>query len=268
MKPLPLIAAIPNYNMASVLDGLLNKLTKMNYDAIYVLDDASTDDSALVCEKYKQVTFVSSPINKGSSAARNLILGHINEPCIIHFLDADVDIEVDTADAIRQHKFKDTTGFVGGRMLTDSGEPYAWSFGPKFSLSSDIATIFYRIFLGKNEDRTNSKFLHLFKRRPLPQNGSKEVHPYWVIESNFFIRSETFKKFGGFDDSLREHDIQPLAYKLRRAGFVNDINENVVVTRNGTINVRPYNRLLENLKSEVYIIRKYIGIWRWIFGTY
>ena len=42
---LPVVAAIPNYNMARGLNTLLPQVTEQDYAAIFVLDDASTDDS-------------------------------------------------------------------------------------------------------------------------------------------------------------------------------------------------------------------------------
>jgi N-acetylglucosaminyl-diphospho-decaprenol L-rhamnosyltransferase len=60
-EKLPVIAAVPNYNMAETLRVLLPQLAAHDYDAMYVLDDASTDHSReVVAEFAGDVTFVES----------------------------------------------------------------------------------------------------------------------------------------------------------------------------------------------------------------
>jgi len=41
----PVVAAIPNYNMADSLRKLLPQVLSQSYDGVFVLDDASTDDT-------------------------------------------------------------------------------------------------------------------------------------------------------------------------------------------------------------------------------
>lgn len=260
------IAAIPNYNMAPLLDSLLGQLVAMDYDAIYILDDASTDNSRVVSQKYDKVTFVSLPVNQGSSAARNQILAFIDAPCIIHFLDADVVMQSDPTKAIRNHPITNRTGFVGGLVLTEAKYQDAWNYGPRPGLMSTLTAITYGFIVRKDQGGNNNKLLRLFWNRPFGARRDKNTHPYWVIESNFFIDSETFKRFGGFDTTLREHDIQPLACKLSQAGYRNDFNSQVSVVRTDKLDVRHYNRVVALIKAEFYVIRKYIGVWRWIFS--
>ena len=45
-RELPVVAAIPNYNMGEHLRRLLPQVLAQHYDAVFVLDDASTDESA------------------------------------------------------------------------------------------------------------------------------------------------------------------------------------------------------------------------------
>lgn len=264
MNKLPIVAAIPNYNMAPLLDRLLGQLSTMNYDMICVLDDASTDTSRLVSKKYPKVIFVSSPTNQGSSAARNQIINELTQPCIIHFLDADVIVQSDPTAGIRRHTFTDQTGFVGGLVLTESGTQDVWNYGPRLGFIPTLITGLYSLATNLQGTKIGQNILKLFKNRPIAGQGKNNIHPYWVIESNFFIYSETFKQFGGFDPRLREHDIQPLAYKLSEAGHVNDFSKEVCVIRSDTLQVRQYNRLFELVKAEGYIVNKYIGVWRWL----
>ena len=66
MPKLPIIAAVANYNMANQLEHLLPTLVEHDYDGIFVLDDASTDESRSVVESVSSdITFVAGPSRAG-----------------------------------------------------------------------------------------------------------------------------------------------------------------------------------------------------------
>jgi len=48
------VVAIPNYNHGETLVLLLSQLLKLNFDAIYILDDASTDNSLSIIKEYEK----------------------------------------------------------------------------------------------------------------------------------------------------------------------------------------------------------------------
>lgn len=264
----PVIAAIPNYNMAAGLDRLLPRLLKQGYDAIYVLDDASTDDSASVVAQYPNVKWVHNTVNTGSGGARNLILSALPEVSIIHFLDADVEVKVNNmADTIRRLHFSDHTGFIGGRVLDPYGQQSMWNYGPRLSLAATCSTLAYMLLAKYRLYSFIRRILGAFPNRPLRHHSKKSTQPYWVLESNMMIRSDILKKFGGFDPVLREHDIQPLAARLYDAGYGNGFTDAVTVTQHSDIHVRFYNRMMKVVQSELYMIRRYIGWRAWLFGT-
>ncbi len=69
MNRLPVVAAIPNYNMDEQLGTLLPSLTDQGYDGIYVLDDNSTDGSYETTRSVStDITFVRGGENKGAGA--------------------------------------------------------------------------------------------------------------------------------------------------------------------------------------------------------
>ena len=89
----PVVAAIPNYNMAASLRELLPQVLAQSYDRVFVLDDASTDDTVDVVDSFGgDVTLVRSPQNRGAGANRNQIIDHVADGTIIHFIDADMDL--------------------------------------------------------------------------------------------------------------------------------------------------------------------------------
>src|SRR3974377_651519 len=93
-KDLPVVAAIPNHNMGDNLRRLLPQVLAQHYDAVFVLDDASTDHSADVVSEFgDEVKFVRSRENRGAGANRNQILDQVADGALIHFIDADMDLE-------------------------------------------------------------------------------------------------------------------------------------------------------------------------------
>jgi len=147
--PLPVIAAIPNYNMADSLSRLLTQLVSEDYDAIYVLDDASTDDSKVVVAKFgPKVHWVGSKTNLGAGGNRNRILQVHPEECIIHFLDADVRLETKTPAKTAQKLMSEPNlAFVGGLVFDADGTQSIWSYGPdSITLYSLVTAAVQQIF--------------------------------------------------------------------------------------------------------------------------
>jgi glycosyltransferase involved in cell wall biosynthesis len=80
---------VPIYNGDRYLDDALRSIIEQNYRPveIIVVDDGSTDDSAVIAQSYKEVRYVHQ-INQGPSAARNKGIEAARGE-LIAFLDAD-----------------------------------------------------------------------------------------------------------------------------------------------------------------------------------
>lgn len=272
-KSLPIVAAIPNYNMDSQLKMLLPEVLKQGYDRVYVLDDASTDASKATVEGFgKGVTFVEGKVNLGGGGNRNRILGELATTSIVHFLDADVTLESENmADTIRSMGIDTNVGFIGGLVLDESGVQSIWNYGPRQTLVSGLgAHLLWQ--LGREETRDKAPqraLLNLlsprFKNRPVPGHSDIEKRKiFWALESNLIIRSDTLERLGGFDPNIREHDIQPLAFEAEKQGLYNLFDPSIVVTQHD-VDVRDYNRDSEKIKAELYLTKKY-GILRWLLN--
>src|SRR5512146_381971 len=93
-EKLPVVVAIPNYNMADSLTVLLPQVLLQDYDDVYVLDDASTDHSRDGAEVYKpDGRFVAGSENIGPGGNRSRIIDALSRQAIIHFLDADMRLD-------------------------------------------------------------------------------------------------------------------------------------------------------------------------------
>src|ERR1700740_3046805 len=125
-KELPVVAAIPNYNMGENLRRLLPQVLAQHYDAVFVLADASPDDSADVVSEFgDEVKFARSPQNRGAGANRNQIIDHVPDGALIHFIDADMDLETAEIPAVAREvagRYADRgVGMIGGLVTLADG---------------------------------------------------------------------------------------------------------------------------------------------------
>jgi len=270
--PLPVIAAIPNYNMASSLTQLLPQLLKQDYDHIYVLDDASTDDSAAVTKQFgPAVTFVASKTNLGAGSNRNRILQAHRSECIIHFLDADVRLETrDVVSKARRATAAPNTAFVGGLIKETSGKPGLWNYGPYPINLYGICTATFQTLFG-NVQATQPGWRRLVRSLTQKLRGDwpdiavpPKRHPvYWPAEGNLLIKRSVLQQLGGFDVNVRESDIMPPARQAYLAGLVTYFDPSIVVTHLA-INVRHYHRALALFKEEYGLMKQWGGWKNWL----
>jgi len=270
MKALPVVAAIPNYNMAESLGELLAQLTQQGYDAIYVLDDASTDNSRQIVAQFPNVTWVGGTHNLGASGNRNRILGAHKPECIIHFLDADVRLETPAVPAKARRLMADPQiAFVGG-LIKENGRQMLWNYGPNVSLynllTAGVQAGFGNIQAPKPFWRHAIRQITMRARSewPDPAVSPKRRAVYWAVEGNLLVRRSTLQKLGGFDKTIAEYDILPPAQRAYQLGLVSYFDPAIAVTHL-KIDVRHYHRNWA-LYKELFRLIKQRGGWRaWIF---
>lgn len=143
-EKLPVVAAIPNYNMGQQLVNLLPEVARQDYADIFVLDDASTDDSREVVEDFNHggdgVQLVAGVENKGAGPTRNLIIGALGYDAIIHFIDADIALKTERIPEVANDIMpSQPVGFIGGLVLTNENAQVVWNYGPRQGLRGDLA---------------------------------------------------------------------------------------------------------------------------------
>ncbi len=266
MLKLPVVAAIANYNMARELERLLPQLAGQGYDEIFVLDDASRDNSREVVSRFKGVKFVAGEVNKGAGANRNRIIGQVKYDALIHFLDADVDLQTDnTADLVRQVVPDGPFGFVGGLINTKTGEPMAWNYGAGPWLSSSFGSQ-VQLMTFSRRDKLSRGARQLFKKiladwpDPYAKPVRREV--YWCAEANLVVRSDIFAELGGFDETYRETEILEFAMRCRERGLKSYFDPRLSV-RHTEAKVREYNRDTVKVKELIKTSRK-LGFKKWL----
>lgn len=267
----PVVAAIPNYNMGESLTQLLPQLEEQGYSDIFILDDCSTDDSReIVASLNTRATFVPSAENRGAGAARNKIIQALSYPALIHFLDADVTLETpNMTDVINDAVPNHPVGFVGGLAKRPDGLQNEFNFGPQQGLWSKLGTV-AQIQIANaaaKGDYERAARIHKHHERLLSDWPNILEEPvrrqvFWNIEQNLVIDSEVFKATGGFDEKLREHEIQDIAFRLAKMGLKSYFDPSFSI-QHKAIDVRNYNRIGKQVVSELYIARKH-GAMNWL----
>lgn len=259
------VAVVPNYNMAGSLKDLLPSLVKQGYDHIYVLDDASTDDSLQVARSFKDITVVAGQENRGSGANRNRILEVLPDDsnAIIHFIDADTTLDTPHAPKIARGLFADSrTVAVGCLVKNLDGSRLLWNWGERVSLRTTISVQLANALTSMIK-RDPQKAERYWRRlgplmyntlNPFEEPKARDV--FWTSEANLLMRAQTFRAIGGFDPRLRVHDIFDIAIKLKLRGQKMRFDPSIVVTHKA-LDVRGPGRKAEENRALLYLLRKY-----------
>jgi GT2 family glycosyltransferase len=271
-KKLPVIAAIPNYNMGGSLRRLLPQVLAQYYDDVFVLDDASTDHSVEVVNEFGDgVKLVRSSENKGAGANRNQIIEHVRDEAIIHFIDADMDLETPDTPAVAREvveRYADgRVGLIGGLVSRIDGSQEPGNYGPVLSLwgtaTSNILLIIDRL---RNKPRLAGAIQRMAE--PMMRDWPDVLEPpaptraYCLHEGNMLTYSSLFRSVGGYDPMLRAHEIQDLAIRLEKIGVMRQFDPSIKVVHHH-IDVRSKDRLKWQNKAMVYLIRKH-GLFRFL----
>jgi N-acetylglucosaminyl-diphospho-decaprenol L-rhamnosyltransferase len=273
-RHLPVIAAIPNYNMGRHLRELIPQLLSQRYERIYVLDDASTDDSVDIVGAFgADVRLVRSPHNQGAGANRNQIIDHVDDATLIHFIDADMELTtVDTpavARAIAEHYLSQGVGMIGGLVSRIDGSQEYCNYGAAFSLWGNLTSNVPRLIDHWRRKPGLAGMVHRLAGPIAPGWPSLLDEPfprpaYWLHEGNLLVYSDVFKAVGGYDPALRSHEAQDLAIRLDNKGIGRQFDPSIRVVHHH-IDVRGKNRRKWESSATRYLIRKH-GVARFVAG--
>lgn len=221
---LPVIVAVPNYNMGRHLRTLLPALLEHQYACVCVLDDASTDDSVEIVQSFSgDVALVRGSANRGAAANRNRILEYLKTPAIIHFVDADMEVTTPDAPAVVKEMMvryaSQQVGAVGGLVCRPNGQQDPFNYGPAASLRSQLEYA-APLLVDKAQSVPGAarivQRIGLVSRRGWPDILSlpRPCSTFWLHEGNMMIYSDIFRRIGGYDTMMRHHEALALALKL------------------------------------------------------
>jgi GT2 family glycosyltransferase len=271
-KGLPVVAAIPNYNMGGSLRRLLPQVLGQRYDRVFVLDDASTDHSVDVVSEFgDEVTLVRSSENRGPGANRNQIIDHVDDGAIIHFIDADMDLATDGIPAVAREvvaRYADRgVGLIGGLVSRLDGSQEYYNYGAVFSLWGNLTANIQRL-MDRLRDKPRLAGAMQRVTAPIMRDWPNILEPpvpaaaYWVAEGNMLVYSSLFRSIGGYDPAMRSYEIADLAIRLERLGVKRQFDPSIRVIHH-SIDVRGTNRNKYANKAMLYVIRKH-GLLRFL----
>ena len=271
-KELPVVAAIPNYNMGDNLRRLLPQVVAQHYDAVFVLDDASTDDSADVVSQFgADVKFVRSRENRGAGANRNQIIDQVEDGALIHFIDADMDLETSEIPTVAREvaeRYADRgVGMIGGLVTLANGRQEWCNHGAVLSLWGNATGL---LQFSIDRLREKPRLAGAIRRvvGPAIRDWPNTLEPpapapaYWVHEGNMLVYSTIFRSIGGFDPALRAQEIQDLSTRLEKRGIKRQFDPSIRVVHHH-IDVRGKNRNKWENSATRYLIRKH-GLYRFL----
>lgn len=234
-SPCPVIAAVPTYNMAEQVTTLIPQLLEQRYDRVFILDDASTDDTVQTIQEQfaDEVTVVSGNQNVGSGANRNRIIPALKEvgmssDTIINFVDADMTLVAESEqvpDTARELLARHTTaGIVGGLILNEGNTWSAFNYGPLLPKFLPTSLLQLRV---DGLSRTDPQAAHEFYARfpkllgdwPDPTQEPETKSVGWTLEGFSMIRAATFDAFNGYDPKLQYCETLDLSRRMQDKGL-------------------------------------------------
>jgi len=194
---------IPAYNEEHSISSCLNSLVSVAYSnkEIIVIDDASTDHTVQVVEKYhdKGVVLVRREKNGGRAAALNSGLRHATGDIIVT-TDADTIVPLSWLQSFRvQFEQKGVIAVGGAYQAHNKDKPLV-----------DATSVLDQIMNG------------VFKKSMIPNKLSGV---------NSAIRKDVLQDLGGFDENSWWSEDSELGWKLSRIGTVVYNPENIVSTQ-------------------------------------
>lgn len=185
---------ILNWNGAKLLEQFLPSIVAYsNEAAVYVVDNASTDNSiAVIKELFPSVKIIQNAANYGFADGYNIALQTIEEP---YYALVNSDIEV-------------TENWLAPILSILDNEPNIGIIQPKILDYKNKEYFEYAGAAGGFID----KYGYPFCRGRIFQTLEKDSHQYddekeifWASGACFFIRKEVYRKLNGFDADFFAH---------------------------------------------------------------
>jgi len=257
---------IPNFNGSQNIDSLIPRVIEENFDAVFVVDDCSTDSSLELLNAYSgEVSVLAGDKNLGAGGNRNRILNVVTEG-IIMFLDIDTELITEGVVTKAREIFKDEeVALVGGLLLDRSGVPMSWNFGPEMHPFEDAQALVYENMA--NDFSNNQEVLDYIYQHAMPYSDSWSVFNKdpierevdWVAEGNFCIRASVFTELSGFDQNMRYHEAHDIGKRVRALGYKVKFSPEIVA-KHLEIEVRGQSREIDFKKAQQYFYKKHWGM--------
>jgi GT2 family glycosyltransferase len=210
---------IVNYNVRYFIEACLHSVEKAckNIEAeIFVVDNASTDDSKLVLPTlFPNVHFIWNEVNLGFSKANNLAIKKATGQYIL-FLNPDTIVPEDCFEkCLSFFSTHHDAGALGVHMIDGNG-----NFHKESKRSFPAPAVSFYKMIGLSNLFPNSKLFAAYYAGHLPENKTASVE---VLSGAFMmISKKIMDRVKGFDEDyfMYAEDID-LSYRVKKTGFKN-----------------------------------------------
>ena len=217
-------AVIPHYNSSEIAIALIDQLKKDDFDGIYLLDDASRPEHLeRLKTAHPDIHYVIGDINKGAGGNRNRIVNEVQNG-ILYFVDADMELRSDgIADTLRQKFDKDIHQMIGGLILNSLDQPMGWNYGHEMHPVHDTQFGLLSELYASGGEAVKHRAWELLKQKGWDYPWLRGEKPNeravdWVAEGSFALSVSDFALVSGYDETMRYHEGQDLAHRLRAIG--------------------------------------------------
>lgn len=243
-----LAIVILNWNGSKLLKEYLPKVVEYSSDAtIYVIDNASTDDSlGVLSSNYPQVTVINNKKNLGFAGGYNEGLKHINAD-VFCLLNSDVEVSQDwTVSILNAFQSNQEIAIAQPKILDLKNREYFEYAGAGGGFIDKLGYPFCRGRIFQSLEKDTGQY-----------NDTKEV--FWATGACMFIRREVFNELKGFDASYFAHQEEiDLCWRAKNIGHkVYYIGKSHVYHLGGSTlkNSNP-NKTFLNFRNSLYSITK------------
>ena len=185
---------ILNYNGVHFLEKFLPSVVAHSKGhRLIVADNASTDDSrSFLSKEYPQIEIIAFDQNHGFAQGYNLALRDINNPYSI-LLNSDVEVTAGWIEPVLEMMERDARVVAAQPKIRAYHQPN--HFEHAGAAGGYIDRLGYPFCRGRIFDQTELDAGQYDDRVPV----------FWASGACFFVRTEAFRRFGGFDPLFHAH---------------------------------------------------------------
>jgi len=200
---------ILNWNGKNLLEKFLPSVVKYsNLATIYVVDNASLDDSVLFLQKnFPSVKIIKNSENFGYAKGYNLALKQVKEPYFV-LLNSDVQVTQDwLCQALEIFENEPKTAVLQPKILDYKNKQYFEYAGAAGGFIDRYAFPFCRGRIFSTIEKDNYQY-----------ETTSEI--FWASGACMFIKKNIFEQLGGFDQDFFAYQEEiDLCWRIQNQGF-------------------------------------------------
>ena len=243
---------ILNWNGKNWLEKFLPNILNLSKNVnVFLVDNASTDDSvSFVEEYYNTVTIISNKINGGFAKGYNDSLRHINAE---YYILLNSDIEVSKGWIYPLIKLMDSDINIAAcqpKILDFNNKEYFEYAGASGGYIDNLGYPFCRGRIFDDIERDNGQY-----------NDTAEV--FWATGACIIVRSSVFWEVNGFDEGFFAHQEEiDLCWRLKNKGYKIMIEPKSYVYHvgGGTLAVGSHLKTFLNFRNNLFMLFKNLPI--------